>query len=99
MVRLGLADPLIIRLVQLPMTYFLQPQHQHVLFPTLIILCLDSSDEVNRLIIEDELSLSFLRLYVENVRRGIFESPSDNRMLLEKRIPESNLDSAMRLFE
>lgn len=90
--RLGLSNPLIKRLAQLPFQYFLQPRYQNVLFPTLIILCMGEED-MNRIIIQDEMSLEFMKMFIETTQVDV--SP---RMKMEKRIPRQLLEDSVHLF-
>lgn len=94
LVCLGISNPFIKRLLGLPFEYFLQPSKQNILMPTLIILCMDSQD-TNRLIVEDELSLKFLKMYI--VSKKVINT--DRRMDLIMRIPEKTLLDCLKLFD
>lgn len=86
MARMGLADPLIKRLAQLPFTYFTN----HVLLPTLIVLC---SRDTNRLIVQDELSMRYLTMYIEK-ETEVMRPHADKRMHLANRIPKAVVEES-----
>ncbi|KAI8907293.1 hypothetical protein EDD86DRAFT_209237 [Gorgonomyces haynaldii] len=96
MVRLGLGDPLIKRLVQLPFEYFCNPVLQSVLLPTLVVLCV-GEDDVNRLIVEDEMSMLFLKMYIANVQDNRVQQHSDKRMHLSQRLRPATVQQALEL--
>lgn len=91
-VRFGLSNPFLKGLVTLPFEYFLHPSKQNILLPTLIILCIDDS---NRLIMEDEISLKFLGMYISSIK----EKNNDWRMDFDLRISPQYLQDCKGLFE
>jgi hypothetical protein len=63
MCQIGLpSTSLLQRLIRLPFQYFNTKTGRDVLFPTLAILCLE---ERNRMVIEEEMSLDFIGLYLK----------------------------------
>ena len=90
MARMGMEVSLIQRLTQLPFKYFCDHKYQNVLFPTLIILCSSLDDDVNRLVAEEEIGLSFLALYIKAVESGDLQEHNP-RYSINMRIPPDTI--------
>ncbi|KAI8892795.1 hypothetical protein BC833DRAFT_610641 [Globomyces pollinis-pini] len=63
MVQIGFPEKTLLqRLATLPFSYFGTKEGRLILFPTLIVLCLEES---NRMVLEDVVSVEFLKMFLE----------------------------------
>nr|KAJ3418579.1 Sentrin-specific protease 3 [Polyrhizophydium stewartii] len=96
MARLGSTQgPVMLRrLCLLPPRYFIEPTRQQALLPTLIVLT--AHDDVNRLILEEEVSEQMLALFLQrHARRADEPKAGGAHMSLAMRLPERLRDPAL----
>ena len=95
----GKSPTILEKLCQLPFNYFLTDELQKVLNPTLLAACFEN--DRNREVIERNVSLKFVKVYLQKQAKGEKENVDKevDRFALEHRFPLSLTQRAIEWIE